>query len=590
MATSSINMSRANSPPPSVVGSAPERTKTKNQLKKERKAKAKEALDEGLGTTATSQKAALVPTPPAEDIGPIMSRQKKKKRPQESATTTTSTRTKRESSIAAELSEQNDDSEDAARVSQAKTVKQDMSKTKEEPKPAVSKPTIEESAALPVSTTQDKAKSVSPEPETTRPYVPTLGDFFADLKAHAASAPGQDATTLIPDLLEQYISDAPAMIARMFQSGELDPNSALFNPPSLNSYRLQPNATTPSATTNKGVSDSQPSSKKSAAYELTFGPQGSFSGQYAPAYPFGTITLTNSDRKALLNGQPIRVNDPDRANDLQHRVMITPRGTVYRHMSAEEEEKVLELESRMDESSLAGLYGPDNIDSDIPDEYGPEYGDYENLKGGVEELIHQPARHGIVWVSTGSSSTHRTQGRRKADQPARPAVRTYPGDDDASSPVETGNEDPSTVDEDEEDRVEYAEPSDEDEDSDTSDLHLSSTRDILSQQSPTYAAMNARFGGPDFFATDYSDFASSRAPTAGEVNPNATAARGNNTEAARLRTMDVATLIQRINSTKAEMEQLRKELEGQEKKTVRRGRDVVKWRDGIIAAAGGVRK
>ena len=54
--------------------------------------------------------------------------------------------------------------------------------------------------------------------------------------------------------------------------------------------------------------------------------------------------------------------------------------------------------------------------------------------------------------------------------------------------------------------------------------------------------------------------------------------------------MDVATLIQRINSTKVEMEQLRKEVEGQEKKTVRRGRDVVKWRDGIIAAAGGVRK
>lgn len=69
----SASISRANSPPPSKIGSAPVRVNTKSMQKKQRKEIQKENLKQELEAAATK------PEPEAE-IGPIMGRKKKQKK------------------------------------------------------------------------------------------------------------------------------------------------------------------------------------------------------------------------------------------------------------------------------------------------------------------------------------------------------------------------------------------------------------------------------------------------------------------------------------------------------------------------------
>jgi len=73
--SASISVSRASSPPPSKIGSAPVRTKTKSQQRKERK--------EALKKESASIAAAPVKTEPPEEIGPITARKKKQKKDKE---------------------------------------------------------------------------------------------------------------------------------------------------------------------------------------------------------------------------------------------------------------------------------------------------------------------------------------------------------------------------------------------------------------------------------------------------------------------------------------------------------------------------
>ncbi|KAH9838826.1 general negative regulator of transcription subunit 4 [Teratosphaeria destructans] len=76
----STSLSRANSPPPSKVGSAPVRTKTKNQMKKERQERAKQMEEEKIKAEAVK----VQPTQQEEEVQEaIVSRQKKKKKEKE---------------------------------------------------------------------------------------------------------------------------------------------------------------------------------------------------------------------------------------------------------------------------------------------------------------------------------------------------------------------------------------------------------------------------------------------------------------------------------------------------------------------------
>ena len=102
-----------------------------------------------------------------------------------------------------------------------------------------------------------------------------------------------------------------------------------------------------------------------------------------------------------------------------------------------------------------------------------------------------------------------------------------------------------------------------------------------------------RLNGPmDVFAGEYPFQTSSTGGTVASpatattgVTPSAVARNPGQQPTTTIRTMDVASLIARINTSKTEMETLKKEVETLEKKAVRRGKDVVKWRDGIISAA-----
>ena len=555
--SSSFNISRASSPPPSIIGSAPEKFKSKNQLKKERRAKAaKESLEEGVSSSATSQKGSHPSVTPAEAVGPIVTRQKKKKKePKEAGSTqaggamaTTTVDAANDESSAAEAPKN-------SRQSPIKKPKKTQSKSIE----GVEKPEEPVPAGVAV-----PSKPHSPLPEAPRPYVPTLRDFCEDLKAHAATIKGQDLSSLLADLLDQYISDAPAMLASMFQDGEMDPSSALFNPPPLGSYRL-PNAVSMKSSTSRGKekSSAPPSTNKpSPAYELTFGLQGSFSGQYAPTYPFGTITLTSADRKSLLNGVAVRINDPAQPNDLHRRAMITPRGTVYRHMAAEEEGKALELESRMDDASLLGLYGPDELDEDVVtaagvDDYGVgnEYGDFENLRGGLDELIRRPASHGIVWFDSGEGSTKRNR-RRKADHhPAKQSMRAAA--DPAFENADMTNASTS--------QDEYSEEGD-------SSSSSFGDEDMMTSALPSAASTpaqlrNRTLASNQGFAMDMNT------PTV-----TATTVRENPGP------MDIASLISKINSSRADMDALKKEVDVLDKKVQRRGKDVARWRESIMGS------
>jgi len=79
----STSMSRANSPPPSKVGTAPVRHITKSQQKKERQARAKQAED-----VSKSEAAPVKPIAEESEIAPIIGRKKKTKKPKNATDST----------------------------------------------------------------------------------------------------------------------------------------------------------------------------------------------------------------------------------------------------------------------------------------------------------------------------------------------------------------------------------------------------------------------------------------------------------------------------------------------------------------------
>ena len=82
----SHDVSRASSPPPSIVGSALERGKSKSQQKKERRDKAKKPAEQGESVSSASASASASAQPSVEEVAPVIARQKKQKRRVESNT------------------------------------------------------------------------------------------------------------------------------------------------------------------------------------------------------------------------------------------------------------------------------------------------------------------------------------------------------------------------------------------------------------------------------------------------------------------------------------------------------------------------
>ncbi|WEW58710.1 transcriptional repressor general negative regulator of transcription subunit 4 [Emydomyces testavorans] len=186
----SASASRANSPPPSRIGSAPVRVISKNQVRKQRKLKAEQ-------TEAKKEEETTVT--PAEDAvqAPIVGRKRKTRKPSKRTT---------------------DVSEDGSRtpsgVNEESPVETAVSTT-----PKLSEDTVKASPTV----EKDEEEELPDEPWRTNN---TLEQLMIDSEALAVS---------IKDLLLERTASLPTILAQLYKSGELDLHAhPLFNPPNLN--------------------------------------------------------------------------------------------------------------------------------------------------------------------------------------------------------------------------------------------------------------------------------------------------------------------------------------------------------------------
>ncbi|KAJ5129515.1 CCR4-NOT core complex subunit Not4 [Penicillium bovifimosum] len=197
----STTASRANSPPASSrIGSAPVRTMTKSQVKKERKQKAKEAEAKKVETLAVEE--------PVQ--APIMGRKRKtKKAPAATVSTTDAPAVSgAENTSPVKLAEASPVKAEP-KVETAKKVKVKEAKPVNEPTP----PPVQEPTAQ---------KEIPAEPWRSNN---TVGQLVKDAEALGKS---------IKDLFLERTKPLHELLAEMHKSGELDLNkSSLFNPSNL---------------------------------------------------------------------------------------------------------------------------------------------------------------------------------------------------------------------------------------------------------------------------------------------------------------------------------------------------------------------
>ncbi|KJF60176.1 CCR4-NOT core complex subunit Not4, variant 1 [Coccidioides immitis RS] len=308
----SASASRANSPPPSRIGSAPVRAMSKNQAKKQRKLKAEQA---------EAKKEDELTSTPVEDTvqAPILGRKRKTKKPSKRAT---------------------DSTEDGQRASpgtnedtQPKSGSTIVSKHVESG--AKSSPTIEK--------VEEKKEAYEPWRLNN-----TLEQLMVD--SEALGVP-------IKDLFLERTSPLPTILAQLYQSGQLDLHvHALFNPPNLN-QRVDMKCT-------------------AEDYEYLKRP----------------IELTEDHRKMLLRGEPVRINGG--SDLLKHRCLITPKGCILRHLSAEEEDHYLDLEDSLASAIDSGHEYPAFIVTEP---------DTTNRGGGLDALFATPEKFNIRWVDDEAS-------------------------------------------------------------------------------------------------------------------------------------------------------------------------------------------
>lgn len=268
----STSMSRANSPPPSRIGSAPVRQVTKSMQKKQRKEtqKEKDRLEAEAVAAATKEE------PKIDEIAPILGRKKKQKKERTTAGRSTPA---------------------ASRPASPSVV--DEPAIPEERKAKAEQPQ-----------SQDKNSPVEPEvAKTTRNH-----DAKGKNKAKSQSATTINTTLepAVPEVEEEPVSSekhtptAASTLQDLIASGDItDPTQlAIFKNPSAGTPRFIPDT------------EIQPQGQK--------------------------LTITPEDRAALLAGKPVR-----KYGDGQIRIMLTPNGDYVRNLSAEEEERYLQLQAQL---------------------------------------------------------------------------------------------------------------------------------------------------------------------------------------------------------------------------------------------------
>lgn len=313
----SASVSRASSPPPSKIGSAPIRAMTKNQVKKERRMKAKQAEEAIKEEVATA-----VPEEPVH--APIIGRKRKTKKP-------SATPSAQATSVSTKESSETENAETA--------------KPEEKADAHIQK---SRSPSVKVTeTSNSQSDRDTPEPPSDEPWRThnTISQLIKDAQNSGAS---------LKDLLLNRTASLHVLLAEMHSKGEIDlVNHPLFNPSPLN----------------------QRTDMKCQAEDYEF--------LKLPQY------ISEENKKVLLNGQPLRINHG--TDSLKLRCMITPKGRVLRHLSDEEEERYLELESQIDPATW--------------NEY-PSIGvpglDSTNMNGGLDALFFTPGRFTVAFSDPSS--------------------------------------------------------------------------------------------------------------------------------------------------------------------------------------------
>ena len=464
----SFGASRASSPPPGVIGSAPERAKTKAQQRKERKEKSRQ--------TTESEQVSGSTTPAVEEVAPVISRQRKQKKRVESravSETTTQLREEKPNPINTNQKEP-----------LPAPIKNEVD---DEPVKAAAKPKRQDSKKSSAPPTPRESES-HPSPLIHEPPQPKW--TLRDLYNYTAKHPEAD----IQSLLNTHVSATAEILASLTSTKDIEPSNSLFNPPPLSSYRL-------------------PGDSRRGADYLD-------ANSYTDSNPFGMLYLTQDKKRAIQNGHAVRISDASKPNDLLRRAMVSPTGTVWRHLTEAEEARVLELEERREvyaeEWGAIGLGLMDKLTV-------LEEDDYMNIEGGMERLSRNGEAHGVSWVMK---------------------------DDEEDSP-DVGDEN--------DDELEYEE---EDEDiTDDDDLGLNVPGGWETGLALGTVPENVNITNKANFLPPM------------RLAPN---------EKSNLRTMDVEKLVKRIADAQKEVEAARKEMEKIEKNMLKKNKEASRWREAAL--------
>ncbi|OJJ45359.1 hypothetical protein ASPZODRAFT_134004 [Penicilliopsis zonata CBS 506.65] len=323
----SASASRADSPPPSKIGSAPVRAITKSQAKKERRQKAKEAEAKKQDTVPQSEE-------PVQ--APILGRKRKAKKasaePSSSTTETIVDEPKPSKPVSTRV-------EKVAQNNEAAGKPAPRDRSPKDTKPVAPSPVEEKE---PVET---KKKPSSGEAWRSRN---TLEQLIKDSESNGVS---------IKDLFSERTASLQSLLSQLHKSGILDLNlHPLFSPPNL-AQRVDMKC---------GADDQEDLEEP--------------------------IALTEEHRKALLRGEPVRINAA--STFLKDRCLISPRGCVLRHLTAEEEDRYLALEK-----SIVQVFDPFQ---EYPVDPISEP-DTTNRAGGLDALFATPENFNVYWMDEPAS-------------------------------------------------------------------------------------------------------------------------------------------------------------------------------------------
>lgn len=292
-------------------------------------------------------------TPVIEEVAPVIARQKKQKKKADNNTAASvaeSKNSKQQEPI------EKPKAESVGKMASIETQEKDKTNKAAKAERAIPSPVL--------STPREDLAPQAEEPVQT-PY--TLRDLYNEAGKTVEDA---NSASTIQKLLNKHISPMTKIIQSMIQSGDLAKDHPWLNPPNFNTaaYKLPPD------------------NRRGQEYLDANG--------YSATAAFGYVYLPLKEKQALRDSQAVSVADAgDRANDILKRCLVTPNGWVLRHLSADEEAKVLELEERqqmyMEEFGDVGtMTGLGVLEPD----------DFTNLGGGMDRLSRHGERHGVVWV------------------------------------------------------------------------------------------------------------------------------------------------------------------------------------------------